>query len=157
VAGRRNRKAELAAWLDESRPAAITEAEFAELLSRLSPVSESYLRRLLRGADVPLAPLVEGVRQNSFDDLRRTLLALEREYAAADAGRARACRRIVIQAKDHARWSLRGGKLPPASQTDKQEMILWMLTWLENPAAFPLWLEMRIRRISPVPAAPSPE
>ena len=64
---RKGKAAELTRWLDENRPACIGEAEFASLLKALAPVSESYLRTLVRECGVPLAPLVEGVRQGTFD------------------------------------------------------------------------------------------
>ncbi len=109
-------------------------------------MSETYLRRLLRSTGVPLAPLVEGVRQETFEELERTLLALSREYAEAAGGpRARACRQAVIAAKDHARFVLRNPKTTPEKRAQKQEMLLWMLTWLENPAVFPCWLRLRKR------------
>lgn len=105
---------------------------------------------MLRATGVPLAPLVAGIRQDSLAALQSTLLDLEREYerwvAAGDRRRAQACRRAVIEAKDHARWALRKGKLTPEQQAGKQEMILWMLTWLENPGAFPTWVRLRIDR-----------
>jgi hypothetical protein len=97
-------------------------------------VSESYLRRLVRECGIPLDPLVEGVRQSSFGELERTLLAL----AAVDRA---AARRLVIEAKDHARLASR--RLAGSARADREEMILWMLTWLENPDAFPVWLRLR--------------
>ncbi len=92
---------------------------------------------------MPLAPLVAGVRQDSLADLERSLLDLYNEYerAEGDKPRQRACRRLVIEAKDHARWALRRG------HTEKEEMILWMLTWLENPGVFPGWVELRKERL----------
>ena len=94
--------------------------------------------------------MVEGVRQESFEELERTLLALDREYAAAreagDEAQARACRRAVIEAKDHARLALRNPKTHPEKAAQKQEMILWLLTWLENPAVFAPWLVLRKQR-----------
>ncbi len=141
ASNRRNKPTELRAYLEQVRPARIAEKEWAELLARLKPITESYLRRLLRASGVPLAPLVAGVRQDTFENLEQSLLELTREYsgatAAGDRGRARACRRLVIEAKDHARWALRRNK------PEKQEMILWMLTWLENPGVFPDWLALR--------------
>jgi hypothetical protein len=125
----------------------IAETHWQELLERLAPISESYLRRLLRASGALLSPLVEGVRQDSFAELERTLLAIGREYAqaraAGDRDRARACRRLVILAKDHARWALRNSRTPPDKKARKEEMVLWMLTWLENPEAFPPWLTLR--------------
>jgi len=121
------------------------------------------LRRLLRSSGLPLAPVVEGVRQDSFAELERTLLALERELEAAleagDEARARACRRAVIEAKDHARLALRNPRTHPDKAACKQEMILWMLTWLENPGVFPAWLGLRQQALAEgraqEPASPS--
>ncbi len=108
--------------------------DLQELRALLAPVSQSYLRRLLRESGVPLDPLVEGVRQTSFEELERTLLALgECDRAAA--------RRLIIEAKDHARLAMR--RMEGEARAAKEEMILWMLTWLENPDAFPVWLRLR--------------
>lgn len=91
--------------------------------------------------------MVEGVRQDSFDQLERTLLALEAEYSPArergDAPRQKACRRLVIEAKDHARWFLRRPAVTEEERREKREMIDWMLVWLENPAIFPEWVRLR--------------
>ena len=72
----RGKRAKLEDWLARTRPARIGEAEWAEIRVFLAPVSTGYLRRLLREAGVPLAPVVEGVRQEDFGALERTLLAL---------------------------------------------------------------------------------
>lgn len=86
-----------------------------------------------------------GVRQDSLADLERSLLDLYEEYEraqqAGDKPRQRACRRLAIEAKDHARFALRRG------HPEKEEMILWMLTWLENPGVFPGWVELRKQRL----------
>ncbi|MGC8793020.1 MAG: hypothetical protein ACP5U2_06480 [Bryobacteraceae bacterium] len=140
----RNRLAE---WLERRRPERISEEIWAELEQALAPISEDYLRRLLRQTGLALDPLVEGVRQDSFESLERTLLALAREYqaamAAGDRGRAAACRRLVIRAKDHARWALRRGQSDPEQKVTREEMLLWMMTWLENPGVFADWLKLR--------------
>jgi hypothetical protein len=119
----------------------VTEAEQAELRARLAPISDSYLRRLLRASGAPLEPLVAGVRQDSLEELERSLLAIGDEYAraqaAGDGERARRCRRLAIEAKDHARLALRRGR------AEKEEVILWLLTWLENPGVFPAWVGLR--------------
>ena len=151
------KRTQLREYLDQNRPVAIQESEWQDLLGRLAPISESYLRRLLRSSGIPLSALVEGVRQDSFEELERTLLAIHHEYArdwaAGDRERARAYRRLVILAKDHARWAVRNPKTPPEKKAEKEEMILWMLTWLENPGAFATWL--RLRKASPagIPAS----
>lgn len=121
------------------------------MCQQLAPASPAYLRRLLRQAGVPLAPLVEGVRQESFESLERTLLALHEEYMkardAADRQRQRQCRQLVIEAKDHARWALRRAK-DDQQKRQREEMIQWMLVWLENPEIFPQWLRLRKRQLA---------
>ena len=72
----KGKSAELARWLQEHRPPQIGEAEFALLRADLAPVSESYLRKLLREGAVPLHPMVEGVRQTTFAELEASLLRL---------------------------------------------------------------------------------
>jgi len=140
-----SKKQRLAVYLERTRPALITEREWGELLRELAPVSESYLRNLLRASGLPLAPLVEGVRQDSIAGLERTLLALLDEYERGDEKRRRACRTCVIRAKDHARLAARRAVPDDPHRKLKDEMILWMLTWLENPGAFPIWVQLRKR------------
>ncbi len=142
-----NTRARLNAWLDENRPERITELDWARLLEALAPIPERRLRQLLRASGRPLTPLVEGVRQDNFAELERTLLALEAEYRkaveTADRSRARAARRMVIDSKGHARLAARNPRTTPPKRAEKEEMALWMLTWLENPAVFPAWVKMR--------------
>jgi hypothetical protein len=136
---RKGKSAELARWLEEQRPDRIGEAEFAQLRDALAPISQSYLRKLLRECDVPLHPMVEGVRQATFDDLEVSLLRLFEEYRKSDADRRMAVRRLVITAKDHARLAARS----PQKREEKQEMDLWLTTWLENPPVFEEWVRIR--------------
>jgi hypothetical protein len=136
---RRGKSAELASWLEEHHPARIGEAEFADLSTALAPVSESYLRKLVRECGVPLAAMVEGVRQATFDDLEASLLKLLEEYQRGDAAHRMAVRRLVITAKDHARLAARN----PEKRAEKEEMILWLTTWLENPPVFADWVRIR--------------
>jgi len=135
----RGKAAELRRWLEEQRPARIGEAEFALLRTALSPVSEGYLRKLVRECGVPLDPMVEGVRQGTFEELETSLLELLDEYEQGDAARRMAVRRLVITAKDHARLAARN----PAKRAEKEEMILWLTTWLENPPVFREWVRIR--------------
>jgi len=110
-------------------------------------VSESYLRRLLADAGIPVEPPFGGVRQKTFDELERSLLDLEQVYSSAsqagDRARAQLCRNVVIQAKDHGRLAARGAKTSPEKKAQKEEMIQWMLVWLENPGIFPTWVKLR--------------
>ena len=112
-------------------------AEWAHLRESLAPVSESYLRRLLRDSGVPLAPLLAGVDIHSLEGAERTLLELAGEYGSQP----HAARKCVIEAKDKLRWALR--RHP--EDVVKSEMLLWVMTWLENPESFELWLSLRKR------------
>jgi hypothetical protein len=136
---RQGKAAELAHWIAERHPSQIGEAEFAELAHALAPVSESYLRKLVRECGVPLAPLVAGVRQGNLFELEASLCHLLQEYEHGDAKRRASVRKVVIIAKDHARLAARN----PARRAEKDEMILWLTTWLENPPLFPAWVEIR--------------
>ncbi len=108
-------------------------------------MSASYLRQILRETSIPMSALVEGVRQGDLVELERTLLALEAEYRASDREGKQACRAEVIAAKNRAHFVARKVKTPEAKKATKEEMILWMLTWLENPGAFPQWVSLRKR------------
>jgi hypothetical protein len=136
---RESKTRQLAAWIEQTSPRQIGEPEWQALLDLLAPVSESYLRRLLRDSGVPLTPLVEGVRQESFDALEASLLRLLAEYQQGDAAALSRVRHVVIAAKDHARLASRKEEI----RAEKEEMILWILTWLENPPVFPEWVRLR--------------
>jgi hypothetical protein len=135
----RGKSAELTRWLEEHHPAQVGEAEFAALRADLAPISESYLRTLLRESGAPLDPMVEGVRQATFAELEASLLRMLAEYESSDPPRRMAVRRLVITAKEHARLAARN----PAKRPDKEEMILWLTTWLENPPVFREWVTIR--------------
>ncbi len=115
----------------------------------LAPVSRRYLRDMLRESGVLLEPLVEGVRQEDLAQLERTLKNLQSEYEAAgergDTARQQLCRKAVLEARQHARWALRRHHPDAEFASLKEEMIAWMLVWLENPAIFTLWSELRLR------------
>jgi hypothetical protein len=125
------KRAKLAEWIDQRKPALIGEEEFEQLVKVLAPISETYLRKLLRESGVPLAPMIEGVRQSNLGVLELSLLALFAEYESGDAEHRKAVRKLVITAKEHARW------------TGKLEHVLWLATWLENPPLFPAWARLR--------------
>ena len=135
----RGKRTELARWLKEHRPARIGETEFEALGRALAPVSVSYLRKLVRESGVPLDAMVEGVRQGSFDELEASLLRFQDEYERGDAARRAAVRRMVITSKEHARLAARNA----AKRAEKEEMVLWLLTWLENPPLFADWVRLR--------------
>jgi hypothetical protein len=133
-------KQQLRAWIEAEKPAVITEAVWTTLRLQLAPVSESYLRDLLRATGLPFDQPWAGIRQHTFEELEESLRGMLEVYLAANAAgdreRARYCRRQVIAAKDRARFLSR-------HKPEKEEMVQWMLVWLENPEVFPAWVEAR--------------
>lgn len=142
-----SKKQRILRYLETRRPAAITGEVWAELLRDLAPVSETYLRGVLRDTGLPFAQPWAGVRQKTFDELEQSLLELRAVYAEAMAGGrrdlARYCRRQVISAKSHARFAARSH----ARAAQKQEMVEWMLVWLNDPEVFPEWARLRKSRL----------
>ena len=130
--------------------ARITEAVWTGLLQRLAPVSESYLRELLRATGLPFDQPFAGIRQHTFEELDHSLREMQQVYvdaiAAGDRQRARYCRRQVIGAKDRARHVAHSAKTSPEKKAEKEEMVQWMLVWLENPGIFAAWADARKRR-----------
>ena len=139
----KGKRAELAATLKARGWIRVGETEWTELLAALAPVSENYLRRLLRESGVELSPMVEGVRQGRFEELEASLAALLDEYEGGDARRRSAVRKLVITAKEHAQWAWRRAAAGSEKRAEKEEMTLWLTTWLENPGLFPEWVRLR--------------
>ena len=52
---------------------------------------------------------------------------------------------LVIDAKNRLKWARKRANPDPGKDAVREEMTLWAMTWLENPAAFPLWIELRER------------
>lgn len=105
-------------------------------------------------------PLVEGVRQDSLAELERTLTALASEYAEAlergDRERAGRARRLVLSSKEHTRLALRHPKLSQEKKAEKQEILLWLAVWLENPRIFRDWVALRKRLLCAPELAEAP-
>ena len=145
-------KQRLRDYLAERQPHAITAAVWNQLLAHLAPVSESYLRDLLRSTALPFEQPYAGIRQHTFEELEESLgemLAVHTEAVAAqDRARARYARRQVIAAKDRARFLSRSPRTPAEKKAQKEEMVQWMLVWLENPEVFPAWVAAR-KRVKP--------
>jgi len=129
-------------------PGPVDEAAWLRLRRDLPEVSEKTLRTAVRESGRPLAPVVEGVRQDALPDLKRTLSALSAEYQAAPPPRRRTLRALVITAKTHADLAARSRRLRPAKHDLKLEMALWIRAWLLNPALFPAWADLRERQTS---------
>jgi hypothetical protein len=120
-------------------------------VTRLAPVSESYLRRLLADTAIPVDQPFGGVRQKTFEELEGSLVAMGEVYTRAketgDRARSQQCRNAVIQAKDHARFAARSPKTSPDKKAQKEEMIQWMLVWLDDPGVFPAWVKLRKQKM----------
>jgi hypothetical protein len=146
----RSKKAALREFLMESGLCRVDETAARDLENRFGPFTSSYLRRTLREVadelQIKLSPLVEGIRQDGFESLERTLRAMGEHYAARPESR-QECRRLVIESKEHAQFAERRfDRDGDAEARDvKREMILWMRVWLDDPALFGTWLELRRR------------
>ncbi len=152
----KSKKHRLNEYLRERQLTAISEEVWLELRELLAPVSEHYLRELLqRGAGLSIVQPYGGVRQGSFAELTESLLEIESVYAAAvaadDRDRARACRRVVIQARDHAKLVAANAKVDAEKRGLRREMSEWMLVWLENPAIFETWATLRQKQVGERP------
>ena len=149
----RSVKQQLRDYLAAKQPAAITEAVWQDLLRDLAPVSESYLRDLLRDTGLPFDQPYSGIRQHTLEELEHGLRTMLQVYsdslAAGERDRARYCRRQVIAAKDRAKWLAVTPRSTAERRTQKEEMVQWMMVWLENPEVFPAWVEARKKSSPP--------
>jgi hypothetical protein len=147
----RSIKQQLRDYLAANQPAAITEAVWNQLLQNLAPVSESYLRDLLRATGLPVDQPYAGIRQHTFEELEQSLVDVLQVYREAlstgQRDRARYCRRQVIAAKDRAKFLAVTPRTTPDQRTQKEEMAQWMLVWLENPEVFPAWVDARKKSV----------
>ena len=134
-------------------PERVDEAFRDRLKQEFAPISEATLRAALLASGLPLDPLVEGVRQDSPVHLERTLLALAAHYETADAAGRGRIRALVITAKTHARYALLRLREETRRQ-EKEEALLWLRTWLENPPVFEAWLAIRLRATTAIRQTP---
>ncbi len=137
-------------WLAARGVTCVTEAVFAEVAAAFPDRKARALRQRLRECSLPLDPIVEGVRQDSLEELARTLIGLQYAYQAG--GNQRQIRSIVIESKNHAR-------LASVRRPEKLEMIEWMLVWLHDPNLFEVWVGLRLRSLgkSATGDLPSPD
>jgi hypothetical protein len=120
----------------------IGEKEWGELRSALSDISESTLR----ASGIRIAAPWRGVAAHSMEDLESSLVELSQIYEARPDLR-RYCRDQVIAAKDRARWAARSPKVEESKRRMKGEMVEWMLVWLDDPAIFPTWVQLRKQKM----------
>ena len=85
---------------------------------------------------------MDRVRWKTLDELEASLRELQQLYAEQPAQR-RELRDAVIGAKDRARFASRNPKVSAEKRSIKEEMVQWMLVWLDDPAMFGDWVTLR--------------
>lgn len=139
---RSTNRGELLRLIAAHRWTRIGESERAVLLESIPNLSASDLKR----SPIPVEPPWRGVDQRSLDVLESSLRAFSEIYAGQPGLRA-FCRTEVIRAKDHARLASRNRRVSDDKRRTKSEMVEWMLVWLDDPALFPTWVELRRREL----------
>ena len=137
-----SRAANLKASLASHNWTVIGGVEWEQLRRELPAVAETSLRRLLWDEGVEIRQPWCGVRTKSFEELERSLLDLEHVYTGSLETRG-TCRKLVIQAKDRTRFASRNLKVDADTRAIKEEMVRWMLVWLDDPAMFEPWVRRR--------------
>lgn len=159
-------KALIEAWLDRERPVRIGRDEFERLQrevgARLGPnrrVAPRYLLEVLLLTEIEIDRDVGGIPVDlrgrvDFSDERTariSLLEMAAEYQMARETerdeRAQDCRRAVMLGKDRLRMILGNKHLAEEKRAQKEELLQWFLTWLENPSVFPEWLALRRKQL----------
>lgn len=111
------------------------------------PDSTAALRnQALAECEIAVTQPFRGPDLSSLDALAQSLCELSECYQRDGTQRAE-CRATVIAAKDRARFASRNRKAEPAKRQRKEEMVNWMLVWLDDPGMFPAWVELRKRQL----------
>lgn len=139
---KRGKKALLDAFLEQNSIIHVDETAWRRIRGEFPQEAPGSLRRLLRQSRATVDPPYAGVDQSDLDALEHSLKAIGEAYAAHPE-RARLCRDAVIEAKDHARLASRNQRVAEEKRRVKAEMVEWMLVWLDDPAMFPAWVELR--------------
>lgn len=82
------------------------------------------------------------IRSKTLDELETSLRDFERRYEEHPPER-RQLRDAVIKAKDRARFASRNPKVSEEKRAAKEEMVQWMLVWLDDPSMFTDWVTLR--------------
>lgn len=133
-------------WLEAHKPALVVCATVEEMRRDVGEVSDHTLRHTLIESGYALDPLVEGVNQSTLEDLARTLLTLTAMYETSAKADRVAMRALAIESKRHARFAASNRRLDESKRQEKQEMLLWISTWIENPPLFAGWLNLRLAK-----------
>ena len=133
-----NRKTRLRQLAGERGWTSIGEAEWAQILSVVPKASSEDLADF----DIPVDPPWCGVRQHTLAELEASLTSLTGIYENRQDLRAFS-RKLVIRAKDRAKWASKSRHVAEPKRSLKAEMAGWMLVWLSDPALFPAWVRIR--------------
>ena len=120
----------------------VGEAEWAAIQQALPEVDLADLKHL----EMPVEPPWHGVRQQTFGELAESLTAIAGVYEER-ADLRPLCRRLVIEAKDHARLAARNTRVSEERRRAKSQMAEWMLVWLSDPALFPAWARLALQNL----------
>ena len=113
--------------------------------------SSEYVLDILLSTDVDVGREIGGiprdlrgrVRTGTLAEAGESLAGMAREYSRApDRVRAEDVRRSVLRARNHVRLSL-SRNLSEAKRKAKEEILLWLRVWLENPEVFCDWHALR--------------
>jgi hypothetical protein len=113
--------------------------DWDQLRAAFPDVSESSLRDWLREAGIRLPQPHRGVWTKTLDELEESLNDMAEAYRTEP----KICRSLVITAKDRTRFASRNPKVEEAKRAEKEEMVQWMLVWLDDPAMFATWVRLR--------------
>lgn len=133
-------------WLEAHKPAVVDRATAEAMRRDVGEVSDQTFRHALIESGYALDPLVEGVNQTTLEDLARTLLTLAATYETAAKADRVAIRAMAVESKRHARFAAANRRLDEARRKEKEEMLLWISTWIENPPLFAGWLKLRLAK-----------
>jgi hypothetical protein len=78
----------------------------------------------------------------TLDVLEASLRDFQRMYEEQPVRRSE-LRHAVIKAKDRARFASRNPKVSSEKRAEKDEMVRWMLVWLDDPSMFADWVTLR--------------
>ncbi len=119
--------------------------------------SDRYLLALAEQSGVPVSrelgglplDLVHRLHLHDLAAAEQSLRDFQQEYSQAGSRQHAAdCRRAVLRARSRLESMLRRPSLSPAKRAEKEEILSWVRVWLDSPALFPAWLDLRKRALS---------
>lgn len=120
----------------------VGETEWRELAAAFPRITPATLTKVGIAVDQPF----RGVEQHTFEELEASLVEMADIYKTRPELRVFS-RKQVIAAKDRARWASRNLRAPEETRRRKAEMLEWMLVWLDDPAMFATWVQVRRNRM----------